>query len=147
MGAPMRQQIEHVRIPVGVRLRKPREEFRPILEATKGKKTVQLAVVPEDGRRLNGANQHTGPNEDSGHEGPNPDDSSGRHEKRLRAILRAPEQVRDLYRADLIGLQARFWGDGRPAKKRNPRPRSDPRRPRLEANPDPEPGSEVDAQA
>jgi len=82
-------------------LGKPWDEFRPFLEAAKGKKVVQLGTVAEDRRRMNGANQHTGAKEDSPPGAENADTPDV--DTRLRAILRAPEQVRDLYRADLIG--------------------------------------------
>jgi hypothetical protein len=74
--------------------RQPPTEFRPILEAAKGKKAVQLAVVPEPQEQ---ARTERGTFAPSGNGCPA--DGSDRARKNLNAILRAPEQVRDLYRA------------------------------------------------
>jgi len=65
-----------------------------------GKRAVELATVAPDGRMTNGANQHTGPAEDWGHDVPNP--AGTKKAKRLRAILRAPEIVQSLYRDGLL---------------------------------------------
>jgi hypothetical protein len=88
-------------------LGKPWAAIRPIIEVIVGKQTVELATVSEDGRSTNGANQHTGPSEDSSHRDTNPKDVGAKLKaKRLRAILRAPEVVQDAYRAGLIGQLA-----------------------------------------
>ncbi len=73
-------------------------KFVAYLRAEFGDKAVDLETAPPDGRALNGANQHTGPREDSGNGCPNPSGASDRKMKNLRAILRAPEVVQDLYR-------------------------------------------------
>jgi hypothetical protein len=82
-------------------LGKPWDEFRPLLEAANGKKAVQLGTVADP-------QVHAGPGR--GHKGEEKTNCDGRNSfpdrekaSRVRAILRAPEQVRDLYRADLIG--------------------------------------------
>lgn len=92
-------------------LGKPWEEIRPFLEAAFGKRGVELATVAPDARRNNGATQSRDGNgqllpsePDSGHRVPNRKTvADEKHEKRLRAILRAPEPIQDAYRAGVIG--------------------------------------------
>jgi hypothetical protein len=84
-------------------LGRPFAEILPWLEALHGKRGAQLETAPVDGRKRNGANQHTGPREESGSECPNPRGTSDRANKSLRAILRAPQPIQQLYRDGLIG--------------------------------------------
>lgn len=77
-------------------------KFRAYLAAELGDKAADLETVSVDGRIDNGANQHTGPKVDSDHADPNPPEMSEPKEKRLRAILRAPAVVQELYRQGRI---------------------------------------------
>jgi hypothetical protein len=77
-------------------------KFRAYLEAEMGKRAAELVTVAPDARSENGANQHTGPQVDSGHCVPHPDAATEKKAKRLRAILRAPEVVQTLYRDGLL---------------------------------------------
>ena len=81
-------------------------KFRAYLVAEMGEKAADLATVSPDGRQDNGANQHTGPKEESGNGCPNPTGPSDRKEKNLRAILRADPLIQDLYRQDLVSQGA-----------------------------------------
>lgn len=74
-------------------------KFDAFLRAARGDREVDLLTVAPDGRASNGANQHTGPREESPHRA---EKATRDKETRLRAILRAPEQVQDLYREGLI---------------------------------------------
>src|SRR5262245_32181082 len=87
--------------------------FRAYLVTELGEKAVELETAPPDGRLLNGANQHTGPRVDSAHHERNP--QSQAKTGRLRAILRAPEEVQALYRAGLVGqAEAAMLGPRQP---------------------------------
>lgn len=88
-------------------LGKPWNEFRPILEAAIGKKQVQLAVVPDAKDPV-----PPPPGPGRGHKAEpkaTPDERGSlsvpghTQEEYLRAINRAPDAVKDLYRSDLIG--------------------------------------------
>jgi hypothetical protein len=89
-------------------LGRPWEQIRPYVEAVSGKRAVQLVTVAPDarafrerdesGRLLPSGDAH------SRTECGNGDGAGGeRTEELLRAIVRAPEQVQDAYRAGLIG--------------------------------------------
>ena len=81
-------------------LGRPWAELRPFVEAVSGKRAVALATVAPARQ-----GERTDRRETSGPEVPK-SDARERHEKRLRAIAeRAPEPVRELYRADLIGAK------------------------------------------
>ena len=67
-----------------------------------GETGAGLVTLPRDNRAANGANQHTGPREESFPEDTNPRGSTIQ-EKRLRAISRAPDVARDLCVAGLLG--------------------------------------------
>lgn len=74
----------------------PFEQIKPYLEALHGKRGLQLVTVPEarQGERVDlGTSGHGVPKSDA----------KAREEKRLRAVLRAPEPARELYTAGLLG--------------------------------------------
>jgi len=74
----------------------PAATFRAYLVAVEGKRAVDLLTVAPDGRSTN----RRGGKVDSSPEDTN---QTKAHEKRLRAINRAPEAIRDLYKQSLIG--------------------------------------------
>jgi hypothetical protein len=92
------------------------EKITCALELVHGKKGVALLAVAPDGRRNNrrggkglDETRHDGAIQDS------------RTEDRLRAILRAPEYVQDLYRQDLISQKvAAKLGPAEPGEKATP---------------------------
>jgi hypothetical protein len=115
---------------------RPYDELRPFLAiaagkmkiatpagpvAADGEKVLALATAPVDGRQKNGANQHTGPREDTHPRGEYPPprrdarpDALDLHPRgenprtpgnlqRVQAILRAPVEAQALYKAGLLG--------------------------------------------
>jgi hypothetical protein len=92
-------------------LGRPVDEVNRWLSVAMGKQALQLVTAPPDGRAGNGANQHTGPRVDSSTESKNPQTTA----PLLRAILRAPQPVQQLYRDGLIGQKvAAKLGPDRP---------------------------------
>jgi hypothetical protein len=95
-------------------LGRPFEEIRPYLEAVHGKRGLELMTAPPDGRKRNGANQHTGPGKVESHLGGENPRTPG-NDQRLRAILRAPSYVQDLFRQGLVSQKvAAKLGPSRP---------------------------------
>lgn len=77
----------------------PADRIDSVLEFKLGHNAYQRLTVAPDRRAFNGANQYTGPREESPHDEGNAHASV----ERLRAINRAPEAIRELYDAGLVG--------------------------------------------
>ncbi len=71
---------------------------------------AQLLTAPADGR----ADNRRGGKDETRHDGGN---QNGRADQRLRAILRAPAEIQDLYREDPAATEKRDVADGKAASR------------------------------
>jgi hypothetical protein len=94
------------------------EKFMASMGTVMPGRELELLTVAPDGREFNEANRHTGPKLDStGKRG----NLEAGHTKReaLRAILRAPESVQDLYQQGLVSqITAAKLGPKKPTPDR-----------------------------
>ncbi len=90
------------------------ERFKKYLIAKYGERVVQTETARPDGRKFRERDEQ-GHYVQTGHDVPNGSEAEQKHAKRMRAVLRAPQPIQQLYQDELIGQkEAARLGPDRP---------------------------------